>query len=318
MAERGKYRTPAALRAAIEARLRERSRRRGTPYARVQLLFLMDRVMARLSDALGDRAILKGGLALELRLEDVRTTRDIDLRVEGAAPDPLDLRRAGQLDLGDRFSFDIEPASDHPKIAGPGVRYEGTRYRVKPRFAGKDYGRAFGLDVAVGGVLTGRVDSVQGDGLLSFVGLEPRVYRLLPRETHVAEKLHAYTMPREGLNSRVKDLPDLALLAGTGPFDADAVRRAIDRTFQERATHEVPTAFPAPPPAWETPYATIAAEDGLPWPSLAAVFIAAAAFVDGAIRGGAAWNRDDRAWETPGDGGGAGGAGSAPPLDGEG
>ena len=297
MAERSKYRTPAALRAAIEARLRERSRRRGIPYARVQLLFLMDRMMARLSDVLGDRAILKGGLALELRLEDVRTTRDIDLRVEGAAPDPPELRRAGQLDLGDRLSFDIEPASDHPKIAGPGVRYEGTRYRVKPRFAGKDYGRAFGLDVAVGGVLTGRVDSVQGDGLLSFVGLEPRVYRLLPRETHVAEKLHAYTMPREGLNSRVKDLPDLALLAGTGPFDADAVRRAVDRTFQQRATHDVPTALPAPPAAWETPYAAIAAEDGLPWSTLASAFVAASAFVDGALRGAAAWNPDEQAWD---------------------
>ena len=108
--------------------------------------------------------MIKGGLALELRLQDVRTTRDIGLRVEGAAPDPLDLRPAGQLDLGDRFTFDVPPSPDHPRIAVPGVRYEGTRYRVKPRFARKNYGRAFGLDVAVGGVQTGQVDSVHGDG----------------------------------------------------------------------------------------------------------------------------------------------------------
>ena len=174
MAERRRYRTPAALRAAIEARLRERSRRRGVPYARVQLLFLMDRVMARLAGTLGDRAMLKGGLALEFRMQDVRTTRDIDLRVEGAAPDPVDLRRAGRLELGDRFTFDIDPDPVHPKIAGPGVRYEGTRYRVKPRFAGKDYGRAFGLDIAVGGAVTGPVDPVQGDDLLSTPDLEGR------------------------------------------------------------------------------------------------------------------------------------------------
>jgi hypothetical protein len=35
--------------------------------------------------------------------------------------------------------------------------------------------------------------------------------RLYPRETHVAEKLHAYTLPRRRENSRVRDLP-------TSPF----------------------------------------------------------------------------------------------------
>lgn len=213
------------------------------------------------------------------------------------------------MDLSDGFTFDIGPDPAHPKIADPGVRYEGTRYRVEPRFAGKDYGRDFGLDVAVGGAVTGDVDPVQGDDLLSIIDLEPAVYRLLPRETHVAEKLHAYTMPREGMNSRAKDLPDLALLARTGPLDADALRRAIGRTFQQEATHEIPAALPEPPAAWKTPYETIAAEDGLPWPTLGSVS-AAAAFIDGALQGRGIWNPDARTWsEMPRGGDGAEGSG---------
>ena len=256
----------------------------------------MDRALARLWEGLGDRVLLKGGLALELRLDEVRSTRDIDLRLQGAV-ESLELRRAGQLDLGDGFTFAIDPDPRHPTIAGAGVRYQGSRFRVQPKFAGKDYGRAFGLDVAVGGAVTGSVDVVRGDDLLTFLGLLPGSYRLLPRETHVAEKLHAYTLPRQGqLNSRVKDLPDLALLGRTGGFDAGVLRSAIDRTFDQRATHGVPAALASPPDVWAAVYAEMAAEDGLPWPTLGSVFSAAGAFIDGALEGEGIWDPARAVW----------------------
>ena len=90
----------------------------------------------------------------------------------------------------------------------------------------------------------------------------------------------AYTLPRERENSRVKDLPDLALLASAGELDAERVRRAIQQTFEHRKTHPAPTALPAPPPAWAEPYKTIAEEDGLPWKDLDDVTSAARSFLD--------------------------------------
>lgn len=58
----------------------------------------------------------------------------------------------------------------------------------------------------------------------TFAGIAPPTLRLYPIESHIAEKLHAYTMPRSRPNSRMKDLPDLALLATAQPIDAMRLR----------------------------------------------------------------------------------------------
>ena len=42
---------------------------------------------------------------------------------------------------------------------------------------------------------------------------------MIGREQQFAEKLHAYTLPRNSANSRVKDLVDMALLIGSGGLD---------------------------------------------------------------------------------------------------
>jgi hypothetical protein len=104
--------------------------------------------------------------------------------------------------------------------------------------------------------------------------------RLYPLETHVAEKLHAYTLPRSRPNSRVKDLPDLALLSMVRPLRRERLRRAIAQTFGFRATHDVPTHLPEPPQSWRGVYAAMAAEFELPWATLEDVFEAARAFLD--------------------------------------
>jgi hypothetical protein len=106
-----------------------------------------------------------------------------------------------------------------------------------------------------------------------------------PRTAHVAEKLHAYTLPRPRPNSRVKDLPDLALLASTGPFDGVRLRAAVQATFEFRKTHPLPTSLPAPPDAWAGPYARMASVDGLPWATLPDVLAAAQSFLDPVLSG---------------------------------
>ena len=69
---------------------------------------------------------------------------------------------------------------------------------------------------------------------------------------HIAEKLHAYTMPRPRPNSRVKDLPDLALLASIGALEASRLAEAPEQTFTLRKTHALPASLPGPNAAWES------------------------------------------------------------------
>jgi hypothetical protein len=124
-------------------------------------------------------------------------------------------------------------------------------------------GDPFGVDVAFGDPILGEPARIVAEDALGFAGIAAPTLRVYPVETHIAEKLHAYTMPRPRPNSRVKDLPDFALLATTGPLQASRVRAAIEQTFLFRGTHPMPTQLPAPPQIWEDTYAALAAEDQL-------------------------------------------------------
>jgi hypothetical protein len=83
----------------------------------------------------------------------------------------------------------------------------------------------------------------------------------------------------------VKDLPDLALLGTTGPFESTALRKAIQETFAQRATHAVPTSIDPPPTRWAAVYATMVEEDGLRWTSLDELVQAVRAFLEPVLQG---------------------------------
>jgi hypothetical protein len=157
------------------------------------------------------------------------------------------------------------------------------------------------VDVAAGDALTVAPDIVEGSRLLAFVGIEPVRLRVYPRETHVAEKPHAFMLPRFRPNSRVTDLPDIALLGQTGPFDAGTLRGAIERTFAFRKTHSAPARLPEPPARMEGPYSRMAASDDLPWSTLADVVSAVRAFLDPLLVSVAAtgWDPADWRWSEP-------------------
>ncbi|MBM4368059.1 MAG: nucleotidyl transferase AbiEii/AbiGii toxin family protein [Deltaproteobacteria bacterium] len=280
-----KYATPLAFRAALNEKLRQRARAAGTPVDRVRTLAVMERFLARVVAVFPPTMVLKGGLALELRLEKARTTKDIDLRVLG---DPNVVRallaEAARrvVEPEDYLTFTAEPDAEHPTVHGDGVIYDGVRYRVTPLLAGERYGDVFGVDVSFGDVLHGEVTEFAGGDAFAFIGVPPVVVRVYPAASHVAEKLHAYTLPRPdgSENSRVKDLPDLALLASVEGLVAADLRLALAKTFAFRATHPVPAAFPDPPANWAVRYRRMAEEEGLPWLDLASVTAVVRAFLD--------------------------------------
>lgn len=293
------YSSPLRFKEALEQRLRNATQG-GEAFARKRQLLVFDRFLARAVAELGDSVVLKGGLVLELRLHRARTTKDVDLRMLGL-PDELlpRLQAAGRLDLGDFMVFEVGPNPDGGEIDNDGLRYEGLRFRAECRLAGKPYGQPFGVDVVFGEPMLGDPEERVADDVLGFAGVLPPRLRIYPIETHIAEKLHAFTMPRARPNTRVKDLPDIALLARAQPINARRLRQALEQTFTFRGTHGLPVTFPDPPAAWATPYAAMARADALPWPDLAAVTEAARGFLEPVLREelDAVWEPAEAVWQ---------------------
>lgn len=295
------YASPTAFKQAVEQRLRTGAQT-GPRLRRSRQLLVFERFLARIVAIFGDAATLKGGLALELRIKQARATKDVDLRVMGSVHELLTkLQAAGRLDLGDFMTYEVRPDAEHPELQNDGMKYDGLRFRVEGKLAGKIYGDPFGTDVVVGEPIFGEPDLVTADDLLAFAGLPPLTLRVYPLETHIAEKLHAYTLPRARPNTRVKDLPDLALLATAKPIAAKRLRSALEQTFAFRNTHALPARLPEPLVIWTTPYAAMAREDRLAWATLADVTEAARQFLDPVLTAEleATWEPQNWRWQRP-------------------
>jgi hypothetical protein len=177
------------------------------------------------------------------------------------------------------------------------MKYPGKRYRVQAELAGKVYGDPFGVDVSFGEPMLGPPDRVRGRADLSFIGVDPAEFALYPRATHIAEKLHAFTMPRPTPNSRVRDLPDIAILASVGPIDSAEVRAALEQTYAHRGTHALPALLAAAPERWVGPYAEMAEANRLPWADLGTMHRAVGEFLGPALRGEqAVWEPKSWSW----------------------
>lgn len=293
-----RYASPLAFKEALEARLRRHAREHARDVNRVRLRLAMERFAARLVREYGDDIVFKGGVVLELRLTRARATRDLDLRLVGSPDDTLRrLRKAGRLDLGDHLVFEVKPDPRSPVLDAEGMMYEGRRFRVEPRLAGKPWGGPFGVDAAFAEPMHGTVELVRGSDLLGFVEVEPAALPVYPVASHIAEKLHAYTLPRTRPNSRVRDLPDLALLGQVGQIRGDHLRAALEATFDHRQSHALPGRVPGPPDAWKAPYARLATRDGLPWIDLDHLHVDVATFLDPVLAGGSGvWSPGSWSW----------------------
>jgi hypothetical protein len=259
------YKTPQALRTALEARLLELAKRTGTDLQRFRRRVAFDRLLARMFSEQQDRPAwyLKGGYAIELRIETARTTKDIDLTIAAREPiTPESLHRmvddAASLDLSDGFVFQIGESIRDLDAAPQG----GSRFPVKARMAGRAF-VGFHLDIGIGDDLIEPTDRIEGEGWFDFAGLPRPEFRMISREQQFAEKLHAYTRPRVGRdNTRVKDLVDLLLLIRT-QMEPRRLREDVERTFAQRATHRIPAGLASPPESWGPRFAELAAQCGI-------------------------------------------------------
>lgn len=269
------YATASAFRAALEQRLKTTARERNVTPTRLRKVVTFDRYLARLIAVAPDRWLLKGGVALDFRLQDrARTTLDLDIAYfKGQEMVIADVIAAARRDLDDYFSFTAErvpvPANQEGVAAS---------FRVIASVGGRQF-EQIQLDVAWTDPYLGS-ESVRGEDLLSFADISPVTVPSIPVEQHVAEKLHAYTRSYvSGPSSRVKDLVDLVLIALHRNLDAERLREALDATFTTRDTHALPARLPAPPDEWKGPYRRLADEVGID-PDVSAAQRAAAALLD--------------------------------------
>jgi len=95
----------------------------------------------------------------------------------------------------------------------------------------------------------------------------------LPIAQQFAEKVHAYTRPRkQGNNSRVRDLVDIALLIRAGLVDRQEISEAINKTFLTYGTHPIPERLTPPPEEWRPVYDDIVNTMRLPLPDINSAF----------------------------------------------
>ena len=285
MAEPRSYSTAEAFRRALEARLKRASLTDQIDVNDLRRQVAFDRLLARLFRDAPVPWALKGGYAMELRLQVSRSTMDIDLtlqRVPAGAVGSSDTNRlvremlqsAAGNPLGDWFEYSIGlPIMD--LTAAP---YGGARYPVEARMDARIFAR-FHLDVGIGDVVMQPLETVACQDWLGFAGIQRPQVQIFPREQQFAEKIHAYTLPRNTANSRVKDLVDLALLIGSGGLDKQRILDALGLTFERRGTHDLPADLLPPPADWKTPFQALAEECGLST-DVAAVFAGVQEFLE--------------------------------------
>jgi hypothetical protein len=108
------------------------------------------------------------------------------------------------------------------------------------------------------------LEVIEGRDWLGFAGIASTSLYMIPREQQFAEKLHAYTLPRQGaVNSRVRDVADMVLLIQSGTMGNNKVAEAVRITFDRRKTHDLPKVLPEPSRDWQKPYDALAKECGL-------------------------------------------------------
>jgi len=257
------YATPAALRAALEARLASGDEVTLPGLERLRRRAVFERLLVRLEHAMPGRWVLKGGMALEVRLGDrARTTRDLDLAVRQAGEDAGTVRdqlieALAEDPEGDGFEFRVGHARAlDPDEAGRA----GWRFAVDARLDGRTFANVR-LDVVARTEEISTTDRITLRSMLAFAGFPDHQIEAVDPAQHFAEKLHALTRSHgDRANSRVKDLPDLLLLVDQGLEPSAALLATVRHVFAVRSTHDLPVELPDPPPDWTPRYATLAAE----------------------------------------------------------
>ncbi|MBM4459637.1 MAG: nucleotidyl transferase AbiEii/AbiGii toxin family protein [Chloroflexi bacterium] len=292
-----KYQTATAFRSALETRLTRESVKLGVPLVRLRKLVSFDRFLARLMQVCPDAWLLKGGLALQIRIgERARTTQDIDVLLTLPREEvQRAITEVVHRDLDDWFIFALREALS--PLPGPTLG-GGHRFFITALVDRRNF-ESFHVDVGLGDPVVEPAERLTTPPLLAFAGIPPVTIPCYPISQHLAEKIHAYVKPRaSGESTRVKDLVDMVLIAIHVPVNATALSAALQATFTAQGSGAPPTSLPAPPTTWAPKYQRLAQDVGLSDVTLPTAFAQARQFLDPVLSGQACgvWSPTAQAW----------------------
>lgn len=253
--------TPAAMRAALEARLVNQASHSGDA-GRLRRRLVFQRLLRRLAD--DERWVLKGAYLLESRLPGrARTTRDLDLASAHAVEldalrDALDEALARDAD-GDFFRFAVTGTS---ALGADQAGRGGWRFSIDARLAGRTFDR-IRVDVVERMEETaGGTELVEVTSPLAGLELAPARVLAVDVAQHAAEKFHAIcrTYAGDRPSTRVKDLVDIVLLAESGLLPDPRLGERLRAVFASRDGGEPPAALPEPPSSWARDYGLLIAD----------------------------------------------------------
>lgn len=278
------YETAPALRMALEQRLLSRSRETGVALDRLRRRVLFERVVARLHSAEPGRWVLKGGMALEVRLQDrARLTKDLDLGLRASVTAADELRErliellGAELD-NDRFAFAVGPVR---RLLEDGAGHVTWRTKIAAELAGRPFG-GIQLDVSPRVHELAATEVVDLPNSLAFAGVASRQVEIVEVHRHAAEKLHGMLrVVGDRENTRVRDLVDLVILREHELLQAPRLAGAVRDVWTERDGTLPPTALPILPAGWPVRYEQLAADHDLNTTSFpAAVAVVAALWAE--------------------------------------
>lgn len=253
------HKTATDFRKSLEARLQGISKKSGEDLQRLRRKVAFDRLLARVFSEENTGFFLKGGYAMELRSVEARTTKDIDLTTTQDFTTLLQrLQMLARKNLHDYFIYRISEATQDLENAP----YGGSRFPIATLIDNRLFVQ-FQLDVGAD-IIADRVESIKGTNWLEYCNIPPPTIWMISAKQQFCEKLHAYTLPREGrINSRSKDLVDMILLLNMHSFNPNEFFPTLDRIFRTRNTHPLPERLLPPPKEWKTQFSAMAEECGL-------------------------------------------------------
>lgn len=260
------YETAQAFRMALEQRLLSRSKQTKISLDRLRRRVLFERIVSRLQAAEPGLWVLKGGMALEVRLLDkARLTKDIDLGLRSDVADAEELR--GRLVEvlaigvdGDEFTLIVGPVEQLMEDGGGRPTW---RVKVAAELAGRPFG-SVQVDVSPRAHELGATDLVPLPNSLDFAGIAAPLIEIIEVNRHAAEKFHGMLRDfgdRE--NTRVRDLVDLVILTEHELLEPAALTTAILLVWDERDGVSPPATLPSFPTSWPERYERLAAEHRL-------------------------------------------------------
>jgi predicted nucleotidyltransferase component of viral defense system len=232
----------ARLAHSVQTRLVRHARDIGVDPNLVLTRYAVERFLYRLSRSRhAEQFVLKGALLLLVWLgETLRPTRDADLLGFGDMSDDV-LREI----VRDICTIDVEPDAViflpdtvHVRAIREEDTYGGQRVALEARLGPARL--RVQVDVGIGDAVTPAPQWLEYPTLLDLP--RPRL-RAYPRETVIAEKLHAMVVLGTR-NSRLKDYFDVEVLLREDALDAAQLAKAIASTFERRRT-DIPRDVPS-------------------------------------------------------------------------